>query len=71
MYGANTRFRYSKKLQVLAEVLFVHRPCARDKVDLFYLPDLTMYHRTYGVPEGRVLVLDCALGPDEVSFADV
>ncbi len=35
--GANTSFRYSEKLQVLAEVSFVHRSCARDKADLFYL----------------------------------
>jgi hypothetical protein len=51
--------------------LFVHRPCARDKADLFYFPSLALYHRTYGAPEGCVLVLDCTLGPDEVSFTDV
>ncbi len=35
--------------------MFVHRPCDRDKADLFYLPVLTLYHRTYGAPEGCVL----------------
>ncbi len=37
----------SGTLKNFTEVSFVHRPCARDKVDLFYLPALSLYHRTY------------------------
>ncbi len=58
-------------LVLYMQVLFVHRPCVRNKADLFYLPVLSLYHRTYGAPEGWVLVLGCTLDPDEVSFADV
>jgi hypothetical protein len=68
VYGVNTSFRYSK---ILTEVLFVHRPCTRNKADLFYLPVLSMYHRTYVTTEGFVLVLGCVLDPDEVPIADV
>ena len=60
-----------KNFRFLLRSRFVHRSCARDKADLFYLPALSLYHRTDGAPEGSVLVLGCTLGPDEVSFADV
>jgi hypothetical protein len=69
--GRPPSFRYSEKLQVLAEVLFVHRPRARDKADLFYLPALALYHRVYDTPEGCVLVLGCTLSPNKVPIADV
>jgi hypothetical protein len=39
--------------------------------DLFYPPVLSLYHSAYGAPEGCVLILGCALGPDEVLVADV
>jgi hypothetical protein len=32
-----------------SEVLRVHWTCVRDKTDLFYLPDLTLYHLIYGI----------------------
>ena len=60
-----------KNLMFFAKVPFVDRPCTGDEADLVYLPVLSLYHRTYGAPEGSVLVLGCTLGPDEVSFAAI
>jgi hypothetical protein len=53
----STGFRYSEKRHVLAKVPFVYRPCASDEADLFYLPVLTLYHRTDSASEGGVLIL--------------
>ncbi len=55
----------------MAKVPFVDRPCTGDEADLVYLPALSLDHRAYDTPEGGVLVLGCALAPDEVLFADV
>ncbi len=44
--------------------------CVRDKVNLFCLPVLTMYHRAYDDPEECVLVLGCTLIPNKVPITD-
>ncbi len=71
VYGTNTSFRYSEKLQVVPEVLFVDRSCAGDEADLVYLPALPLDHRADGAVEGIILVLGCFLGPDKVMFTAI
>jgi hypothetical protein len=64
--GTLKNFRF-----LLRSCLFTDRAPVTDKTDLFYLPDLTLHHRTYGTPEGCALVLGCTLSPDEVLITDV
>ncbi len=46
-----TSFRYSEKLHIGPEVMFVDRSCAGDEADLVYLPALSLDHRADGAAE--------------------